>query len=206
MDTIGKTIEIKNSNVGGIYPINFETPSYIQNKNVNRLPKSNVKFPKYDLQNRSNPIVRIGESSTSPTGVKSSHVAPFHSPTMKSIYTGNNFWFEDPSVLFHSFDVVPNNNMTDAERLNAMTRIIIIIAAIMFIVKFPAWWIFLALGLIVVVVLWYIIKGREELYNDRIKRQTEYLRRPRKSIIEPISGNNQTFEINNYPLKLRSIL
>lgn len=108
----------------------------------------------------------------------------------RSIYPSIDFWFEDPSALFQTFDIIPTNNMTDAERLNAMTRVIIIIAAIMFVVKFPAWWMFLIIGIIVVIILWYIIKSREQIYADHMRRQTEYLRRPtggKKSIIRPIN-------------------
>jgi hypothetical protein len=92
---------------------------------------------------------------------------------------------EDPSALFQTFDVMPNENMTDAERLNALTRVIILITAFMFIVKFPLWWMFLGIGIIVVIVLWYIVKERDKVYEDNVRRQTEYLRRPRKSIIQP---------------------
>ncbi|CAH6420545.1 Hypothetical protein HVR_LOCUS1219 [uncultured virus] len=152
--------------------------------------------------------------STTQTRRKSSGLLPFNNSQWhldqesdqtkvgsKSIYTPSNFWFEDPSTLFQSFDIIPNSDMTDAERLNAMTRIIIIIAAIMFAVKFPAWWIFLILALLVVIILWYIIKGREESYSEQIRRQTEYLRRPKKSIIVPIPNNNN----NNVALPLHTI-
>jgi len=109
-----------------------------------------------------------------------------------SIYTPINFWFEDPSVLFQTFEIMPNQEMTDAERLNAMTRVIIIITAIMFIVKFPLWWMFLVIGIISVIVLWYIIKGRSEEYENYHMRQTEYLRPPRKSIIKPYNPPNSS--------------
>ena len=107
------------------------------------------------------------------------------------IYSPSNFWFEDPSALFQTFDVIPNQDMTDAERLNAMTRVIILITAVMFIVKFPLWWMFLVIGIIAVIVLWYIVKGRDELYADQVRRQTEYLRRPRKSIIQTYQGTRK---------------
>lgn len=106
----------------------------------------------------------------------------------KSRYIQPMFWIEDPSALFQTFDVIPDMNMTDAERLNAMTRVIIIITVIMFLFKFQAWWLFLCLGLIVVIIIWYIVKGREQIYNDRLRGMSrEYLRRPRKSILTQIS-------------------
>ena len=130
---------------------------------------------------------------------------------LKCIYSPIKFWFEEPSALFQTFDIVPNQDMTDAERLNAMTRVVIIITAIMFIVKFPLWWMFLVIGIITVIVLWYIVKGRDELYADHVRRQTEYLRRPRKSIIQTIPRIEKNHpssimqSVQNQPLKLISL-
>lgn len=106
----------------------------------------------------------------------------------KSIHDPINFWFEDPKSLFQTFDTIPCDNMSNAERLNAMTRMIIIITAIMFAIRFPLWWLFLGLGLLVVIILWYMIKGYEEVYANQIRRQREYLRRPRGSIIHPVNN------------------
>jgi len=105
------------------------------------------------------------------------------------------FWFENPATLLQTFDVLPRPEMNDAERLNAMTRVIIIISAIMFLIKFQLWWLFLTLGLLVVVALWQLVKGRENLYLKSIHRRREYLRRPRSIIksvnpvIHPIAPN-----------------
>jgi len=91
----------------------------------------------------------------------------------KSIYSPIKIWIEDPSVLFQTFDIIPNQDMTEAERLNAMTRVVIIITAIMFIIKFPLWWIFLIIGIITIIVLWYIVRDYDSYHH-----QTEFLRRP----------------------------
>lgn len=133
------------------------------------------------------------------------------------------FWFEDPTALFQTLELIPNARMSDAERLNAMTRVIIIIAAIMFVVRFPAWWMFLVIGIIVVIILWYIIKGREQSYNEQIRQRfsREYLRKPtggqrKRTIIQPITrparvslmknfNNNQKQIMQDQPLKIISI-
>lgn len=131
----------------------------------------------------------------------------------QSIYTPIAFWFEDPSAIFQTFDIIPNSNMTDAERLNAMTRVIIIISAIMFVIKFPAWWIFLVLGIIVVIILWFIMKSREQIYADNLRKHQyarEYLRKPRPArnpIVQPVirPQQEQPRDINNQTLRLISI-
>lgn len=121
------------------------------------------------------------------------------------IYNAIKFWIEDPSCLIQTLDIVPNAEMTNIERLNAMTRVIIVISAIMFILKFPLWWLFLGLGIIVVVVLWYIIKERENFYG---RKQREYIRKPRKKIIEPIDPTNNVNspinDVNNQQLNIVS--
>lgn len=109
----------------------------------------------------------------------------------RPIYSPINFWLEDPTVLFQVTDIIPNNNMTNIERLNAMTRVIIIIAAIMFVVKFPLWWMFLVIGVITVIILWYILKVRDDFYSNR---QIEYLRRPttiKKKILQPLNNKHR---------------
>lgn len=113
------------------------------------------------------------------------------------------FWFENPSTLFQNLDVIPQSDMNDAQRLNAMTRVIIIITAIMFAVQFPLWWLFLTLGLIIVIAMWYLIKGREYVYAESSRRQREYLRprpivRPINPIIRPVQfqPNVQTQKLN----------
>ena len=112
--------------------------------------------------------------------------------SLKSSYKSSNFWVEDPKTLFQSFDIIPQDDMNNAERLNAMTRIIIIITAMMFVIRFSLWWLFLVIGLIVVIILWYMVKSYEDIY---IHRQREYLRRPRGSIIHP--ANNIIRPVNN---------
>jgi len=127
-------------------------------------------------------------------------------PAMNSTIQSK-IWIEDPTVLFQTLDIMPDANMTNAERLNAMTRVIIIITAIMFILKFPVWWLFLGLGLIVVIIIWYIIKGREQVY---LRQQREYLRKPRRRIITPLNkiispANIYESDINNQRLNIISI-
>lgn len=113
--------------------------------------------------------------------------------TPKREIKSSTFWLEDPPALVKTFDFLPQNDMDDIERLNAMTRMIIIISVIMFLAQFQLWWFFLTLGLIVVISLWQLIKGRGEIY------QREYLRRPIvkpiNPIIQPTNKVSQTLNI-----------
>lgn len=185
-------------------------PSEINNKQKEKQDGSVGKF-KFPLYKTKGPDVNITEKGATsinnseiitPSTIFRSNKKNIYSEieTFKTINNENIFWLENPSVLFESFQIMPKESMNDVERLNGMTRIIIIISAIMFIIKFPGWWIFLIIGLLMVIVMWYIIKGKQELY------QKEYLRRPRNPIITPIirSNYNVVHNINNQRLNLIS--
>lgn len=184
-------------------------PPANRHPNRNNLLINSFKYREHNLDN--NPSVRLGENFISKIERNNSYIKSEkrsilnkinEDPINKSIsintsnyiYTPVKFWVEEPLILFQTLEVIPRDEMTIAERLNAMTRVIIIIAAIMFIVKFPLWWLFLIFGLIVVVVMWYLIKEKDNI------RQREYLRsvnKPRKQIIQ---------QINNEPLgKCRNV-
>lgn len=66
------------------------------------------------------------------------------------------FWLEEPASLFKRLSLLPHCGMTDCERLNAMTRLIIVIAVILFIIPLASWWLFLILGIILIVGLYYM--------------------------------------------------
>lgn len=117
---------------------------------------------------------------------------------MKEVQNDNNeeeevFWIYNPGVLFESINIIPGLEMNNAERMNAMTRVIIIIAAIMYSIKFPAWWLFLIISLFVIVIIWFALKHHEMT----ISRQ--YLRSPRHRIMVPI--DKPVFNLVSRPRK-----
>lgn len=63
------------------------------------------------------------------------------------------FWMNDPQALFSSMDVIPNAEMTNAERLNALTRLLILIVLGMYILDYDQYLTVLILGLILIVIL-----------------------------------------------------
>lgn len=102
------------------------------------------------------------------------------------------FWINDPRALFSSTDLVSRDNMTNAERLNALTRVIVIISIIMFLVRFPLWWLFLLIGLIFVIILFYM----EQRYWNK-----EYLRKP--SIVKKVPRIIEYVDTKQVNLPLR---
>ena len=66
------------------------------------------------------------------------------------------FWLEEPISLFRNTSLVPQCGMTTGARLNALTRLILIITLILYLSKFGRWWLFLLLGLLLIIVLYYL--------------------------------------------------
>lgn len=76
------------------------------------------------------------------------------------------YWFKRPSELFRS-SIAPSTTMTNPQRLNALTRLIIVITIILLIV-WPYdghWWRFLICGLIIVFILYLSLRTA---HNDFI--------------------------------------
>lgn len=46
----------------------------------------------------------------------------------------NPFWYKDPTVLFRKLDIVPNDTMKFNEKLNAITRLVVIMTSIGFVI------------------------------------------------------------------------
>ena len=106
---------------------------------------------------------------------------------------GIKFWLENPISLFQDLDILPNPTMTNDEKLNALTRAIIIISAIMFAFRFPTWWLFLFVGILVVIVIWYMTKDiNRDLKKSKPLKQTNHSKR---RIITPLTSTNKINQI-----------
>lgn len=71
------------------------------------------------------------------------------------------FWVLEPYSLMASLRLVPNCQMTDDEKLNALTRLVLVIALIMYAAGYENAGLFLVAGLILVVIL-YLIKDSQK--------------------------------------------
>ena len=69
--------------------------------------------------------------------------------------TEKKFWIKDPCVLFSDPQLIPTSNMTKAEKLNALSRLVIVIAIGMYFMKYDNWLVFLTLSLLIIVLLYY---------------------------------------------------
>lgn len=90
---------------------------------------------------------------------------------------GSKFWLEDFGELFKNSTIFPNSSMTEVERLNSMTRLILVITLILYLLRIKSWLIFLIFGLILVIFLYYtsnIQKSQRKERHIRKKENTVY--------------------------------
>lgn len=66
------------------------------------------------------------------------------------------FWVEDPCILISDIKVFPTAEMNKDEKLNALTRLSIIISIIMYLMKYKYWFMFLVLAILIIILLKYI--------------------------------------------------
>lgn len=63
------------------------------------------------------------------------------------------FWLNDPKALFNNMNIIPNSSMTNAERLNSLTRLLIIITLSMYTIGYENYLTVLILGILLIIVL-----------------------------------------------------
>lgn len=80
----------------------------------------------------------------------------------------NTFWIDDPTILFRRPRIIPNMNMTEYERLNAITSLIIIITIILWILKLGSWIIFLIFGFSLVIMLYIFSTANSMRYTNNM--------------------------------------
>jgi hypothetical protein len=81
------------------------------------------------------------------------------------------FWAKDPTVLFQNFVVFPTPDMTKDEKLNALTRLAIMVSIIMYFMEYQHWFIFLILSLLVIVILAYA--GDPETFKTKSLEESD---------------------------------
>lgn len=67
----------------------------------------------------------------------------------------NTFWVENPCALFSEIDIIPKKDMSRSEKLNSLTRLLIIVVIILYFVDYKHWLIFLLIGLLLIIIFNY---------------------------------------------------
>ncbi|HMP28140.1 MAG TPA: hypothetical protein PKD85_00985 [Saprospiraceae bacterium] len=83
------------------------------------------------------------------------------------------FWTEDPCVLFSNLKFLPTSNMSRDEKLNALTRLTLIVAAGLYFAKYEFWFTFLIIAILLIVLLKYagVKDGKQSGDSDDNKEE-----------------------------------
>jgi hypothetical protein len=65
------------------------------------------------------------------------------------------FWVEDPCILFTNISLFPTKSMTKSEKLNALSRLVIIISLLLYLMENEQWFVFLTLSLLIIIIMNY---------------------------------------------------
>lgn len=68
---------------------------------------------------------------------------------------GTRFWLEDPRELISSSQLIPNGGMTEIERLNSLSRLVIVTALVLLFFSSAIWLYVLIIGLLLIAIQWY---------------------------------------------------
>lgn len=80
------------------------------------------------------------------------------------LYRYEKFWLENPSSLFNSVNPFPNRAMTKNQRLNALTRFVLLVSLFLIIADFKHWLFFLLISLLVIIFI-YVFTSPENPIN-----------------------------------------
>ena len=70
------------------------------------------------------------------------------------------FWLENPKYLFSDVRVLPKNDMTLEGQMNCLTRLVILVFLILFLVGYKQSVLFLILSIIFIIILYYLQKSK----------------------------------------------
>ena len=102
------------------------------------------------------------------------------------------FWLEDPSILLTDTVLVPTSCMTKVEKLNALTRLVLIITGVLYFMKNDEYLKFLLISLIIIVVIYVSTKDKIiENYGGGIRTFIPDEPTFTRTIIEPVYSESQ---------------
>lgn len=77
------------------------------------------------------------------------------------------FWLNDPTILFREPRIIPGTQLTEYQKLNAITCLILLFTLILWIFKLGSWILFLIFGISLVMVLYIVnTKTRKKIFKN----------------------------------------
>jgi hypothetical protein len=95
------------------------------------------------------------------------------------------FWLEEPRHLLRQWTLVPSPDMTNNMRLNALTRLVLVVSLVLLLAGVRQWWLFLLMGLLLLILAW----GYQ--LEEGQKRDYFHCLPPASSVPAPKEQNNR---------------
>jgi|DewCreStandDraft_4_1066084.scaffolds.fasta_scaffold03661_12 cell division protein FtsW (lipid II flippase) len=87
------------------------------------------------------------------------------SPFQKNIET---FWLEDISSLYRYSTIFPTAHMTLAEKLNSLTRLVLLISFILFLIRCRLLYILIFFGISLAIIILLYYRSRKENFQKKL--------------------------------------
>ena len=140
------------------------------------------------------------------------------SDSQKDVHNSTKFWLDDVSALFVTpYMILPSSRMTRNEKLNALTRLSIVAAVVMYFFDSEYWLMFLLLAIFLIVLIKFFDKRHEGFTVTPTYNSTDFMQTtvtplfseewqippPVYDLQDDGSPIDETFEVNvdheNYP-------
>jgi len=76
------------------------------------------------------------------------------------------FWLEHPLSLFTDFNILPEKSMCTDSKLNAATRLVLVISAVLFFSKIDQWYVFMLASILFICLLKYAFCRNKEGFTE----------------------------------------
>jgi hypothetical protein len=85
------------------------------------------------------------------------------------------FWLEHPQVLCKTFRLIPSrHNMTLEEQMNCITRLVMFIFLILYVIGYNQSILFLILSIFIIIILYYLQKSKMEIHENFMDRSNMF--------------------------------
>jgi hypothetical protein len=117
--------------------------------------------------------------------------------------THEKFWLEDPKYLFNALKVIPKDNMSLERQMNSLSRLVICVFLVLYLLGYKQSLLFLLLSLFFIIILYYLQKSkmatRENFLDSNIsqasniKRQIHSSSSPQKEMMPSQSSLDDNY-------------
>lgn len=111
------------------------------------------------------------------------------------------FWLEDPKYLFNAFKVIPKDNMSIERQMNSLSRLVICVFLVLYLLGYKQSLLFLLLSLFFIIILYYLQKSKMStrenfLDSNIINRLAPTLSTTSVSVpSQPVSDDNYIYKV-----------